>query len=335
MKATIKMIAKAADVSVATVSMVLNKKDERISPHTRQKILGIAEALHYQPNAIARSLVTAQTRTVGLLIPDVANPFFAEVAKCIEVELSAANYNLFLCNSGNDQKKEKAYLYELLSRNIDGLIIASAHVEEMEMRQMLEALKTPFVVFDRHCGNSTFCEVSVDDRKGGVLAAEELLAGGHRSAVCLCGSLSYRNIRERVEGFTQTWKQRAVFREEWIFASQMTIQSGYESAQRFLREVPAGSVTAVFCANDLIAFGAYKAFKEAGLMIPDDISVVGFDNIAFSEYLMPSLTTVAQPIAAIGKKTAQMVLELIGNTESAPQNHVFPVEILRRQSVRY
>ena len=333
MKATIKTIAEVAGVSVATVSMVLNKKDNRISDVTRQKILAIAKKLNYQPNVIARSLVTATTKTIGLLIPDVSNPFFAEIAKHIESELSKCQYNVFLCNSNNDRQKEQTYLYELASRNIDGLILASVNLEEVSTQQALQALKTPVVVLDR-CSDDDLNAVSIDNRSGGGIAAQEFLRQGHRKAMCFCGSLEYKNIRERVAGFTEVWNEIAYIGPDLVFPGEMTVASGYERACQLMELIRQREITALFCTNDLIAFGAYKAFKEAGLSIPDDISLIGFDNIEFAEYLVPSLTTIEQPVAAIGKRAATVLLNLVGHKITEKGNYVFPVNLIRRNSVK-
>lgn len=335
MKATIKTIAQKARVSIATVSMVLNKKDERISETTRQKILAIAAELNYQPNVIARSLVTARTKTIGLLIPDVSNPFFAEIAKSIETNLSEKNYNVFLCNSNNDKKKEKAYLAELLSRNIDGLIVSSVNAEDFIDKKTIAAARIPILVFDRYADGQDYYTISIEDKKGGALAAGEFADSGHLAIACLCGSTHYRNMRQRVEGFKETLANRSIKIDPALFiASDLTIEGGYQSAKALISPIKERRVTAVFCTNDLIAFGAYQAFKEAGLEIPGDVSVVGFDDIEFSKYLSPPLTTVGQPISAIGRQAARTILRA-AKASRPEQNHViFPVRLMRRGSVK-
>lgn len=335
MRATIKMIAEQARVSAATVSMVLNKKDSRISETTRRNVLEIAAAMQYQPNVIARSLVTAETKTVGLLIPDVSNPFFAEIAKCIETRLNQRNYHVFLCNSNNDKCMEKAYLRELVSRNIDGLIVSSVNLDESDTQEIMRRLNMPFVVFDRLADCKDFPAVSIEDRCGGRMAAQELLANGHRRIACLCGSLQYRNIRERVAGFQEVLSEHVEgLLPEMLFEGELTLQGGYESAKRMLSQLSVHGITAIFCTSDLIAFGAYKAVKESGLRIADDISVIGFDNIEFSEYLTPPLTTIGQPIARIGERSVRMLLAMIGHEEEVVENYTFPVRLLRRSSVK-
>ena len=330
------MIAQQAQVSIATVSMVLNKKDARISDKTRQKVLAIAAALEYQPNVIARSLVTSETRTVGLLIPDVANPFFAQLARWIECALSRENYNLFLCNSGNDKAREQAYLHELLNRSIDGLIVSSVNGDAFFGLRMGGKQPIPVVAIDRLSERRDFYSVLVADEDGGKLAAQEFLKNGHRSVACLCGPFAYSNIRARVQGFRSALAEAGVqLPAALCIETELTIAGGYAAARRLLDLRVRRPLTGVFCANDLTAFGAYKAFAEAGLYIPDDLSVVGFDNIEFSQYLRPALTTVAQPIRAIGEKAVAALLAMMRGAEKPqPPRCVFPVELIRRESVR-
>lgn len=336
MKTTIKMIAQQAQVSIATVSMVLNKKDARISERTRQKVLRIAEALEYRPNVIARSLVTSETRTVGLLIPDVANPFFAQLARWIERALSREDYNLFLCNSGNDKAREQAYLHELLSRSIDGLIVSSVNGDAFVDRQLGGKHPVPVVAIDRSCERNRFYAVLVADEAGGALAAREFLQNGHRQLACLCGPLAYENVRARVRGFRRVLAEaRVQLPAACCIETELTIEGGYRAAERLLALRAKRSFTGVFCANDLTAFGAYKAFAERDVSIPDDLSVIGFDNIEFSQYLRPALTTVAQPICAIGEKAVSALLTMMrGEGKPQPPRCVFPVELIRRASVR-
>lgn len=335
LKTTIKMIAQEAQVSIATVSMVLNKKDARISDKTRQKVLAVATALEYRPNVIARSLVTSETRTVGLLIPDVANPFFAQIARWVECALRRENYNLFLCNSGNDKAREQAYLCELMSRSIDGLIVSSVNGDAFLDLQRGGARSIPTVAIDRLPDRSEIFSVLVADEAGGALAAREFLRAGHRRMACLCGPLAYGNIRARVQGFRQTLAEANVTLPAALCVeTELTIEGGYAAAKRLCRAWGRTPVTGVFCANDLTAFGAYKAFAEAGLSIPEDLSVIGFDNIEFSQYLRPALTTIAQPIRAIGEKAVSMLLRLMQGEAPQLVRCVFPVELIARESVR-
>lgn len=336
MTATIKMIAQKAQVSIATVSMVLNKKDQRISDKTREKILQIAAELNYQPNVIAQSLVTSETKTIGLLIPDVANPFFSEIAKCIEIRLSKENYSLFLCNSNNNKKIEQAYIQNLLNRNIDGLIISSVHIKSFLESEILRKTKTPFLIFDRLTSRDDFHTISIADKTGGRLAAKELLSNHHQKCACLCGSLDYQNIKNRIDGFKEVLDQQGLtIPDAFIIESDLTIMSGYESARKLIAPIKDKQITALFCSNDLIAFGAYKAFKEHNIRIPNDISVIGFDNIAFSDYMMPPLTTIEQPISSIGKKAAEMILNIIHNKPKTAQKYTFPVRLLKRESIKH
>lgn len=333
MSVTIKDIARKVGVSIATVSMVINNKDSRISERTKQRINEAIRELNYHPNIAARSLMTSETKTVGLIIPDVSNPFFADFAKNLESRLSQHQYSLFLCNSNNNLEKEENYLSELINRNVDALVISSVNIEELSETELFRQVKTPILLFDRKLDSSNINTISIDNFRGGYLAAQELVRHGHTDLCCISGSFRLDNIRTRFEGFRSFLGESGLsFGGESLYEGELTLEHGYRSAKEFVRRRKEKNYTAVFCTNDLIALGVYKAFREEGVRIPEDVSIIGFDNVEFTAYLSPPLTTVAQPVRELGEKSADIVVNLLsGNRTNEPL--FLPVALVRRASV--
>ena len=333
MSVTIKDIARRVGVSIATVSMVINNKDSRISESTRQKINEAVKEMNYHPNIAARSLMTSETKTVGLIIPDVSNPFFADFAKNLESRLSQYQYSLFLCNSNNSMQKEENYLLELINRNIDALVISSVNIEKLSETKLFRQVKIPILLFDRELDSSNISTISIDNCHGGYLAAQELVRNRHTDICCVSGSLQLNNIRARFEGFRRYLEESGLsFDNASLFEGGLTVEHGYDSAKKIAEIRKTKSCTAVFCTNDLIAVGVYKAFREEGIRIPEDVSVIGFDDIEFAGYLSPPLTTIAQPVRELGNRSADIVVRLISdNRLSKPL--CLPVKLVRRESV--
>ena len=333
MSVTIKDIARKVGVSIATVSMVINNKDSRISDRTKRKINDAVKELNYHPNLAARSLMTSETKTVGLIIPDVSNPFFADYSKNLDSRLSQQQYSLFLCNSNNNMEKEENYLSELINRNVDALVISSVNIEELSGTELFREVKIPILLFDRKLNSSNINTISIDNFHGGYLAARELVQNHHTDICCISGSFRLDNIRARFEGFRQYLAESGLsFDGESLFEGELTLEHGYRSAKEIVRRKNEKNYTAIFCTNDLIALGVYKAFREEGVRIPEDVSIVGFDNVEFTDYLSPPLTTVAQPVRELGEKSADIVVSLLsGNRVNEPL--CLPVALVRRASV--
>ena len=312
MKTTIKDIAKAAGVSQTTVSFVLNDHSKTISEATKIKVRRAVEELNYQPNHAAISLVTRKTKTIGLIIPNIGNPFFAELALSIEECVSKQGYNLILCNTNERYQKDIDYLKLLSARRVDGLLIAISPTkdkeEETKIIDTINHLDLPVVAIDRWLTGMNCNRVSIDHRLGAQLATNYLINLGHRQIATITGPLSVYTGRRRLTGFKEALEAHSIpVNEKLIIEGDYSFNSGYQSGLKVLKEHP----TAVFVANDMMAFGLLKAAKEMNISIPNDLSIVGFDNLLMSSLIEPQLTTINQPIDELGEKVCEMLFDLI------------------------
>jgi LacI family transcriptional regulator len=326
--ATIYDVAAAAGVSISTVSHVLN--DTRfVSAATKLRVLAAVEQLNYRPSSLARALVRQETRTVGLIVPDNANPFFAEMAREIENHGFAAGYNVLLCNSGRSAAKELAYLDMLISKRVDGAIYMTSDMAK-ERLQPLQEHRIPVVTFDRQYDATD--TILLDNFQGGYDATCHLIGLGHCRIACLSGPDASTRSNDRVLGYRQALTDAGLpVDPALILAGDWSFQSGCEHTQRLLQmTVPP---TALFACNDTLAIGAIAALVAHGLAVPGDLSVVGYDNITLSAYTVPPLTTMATPIAAIGQHLCQMLLDRInGHLPPEPQIVTARSELLPRAS---
>jgi LacI family transcriptional regulator len=304
---TIRKIADIAGVSSATVSKVINGKDKHISSETRERILRIVEREGYIPNGIAKSLRIKNTRTLGLILPDVTNLFFSEVAKGIEDAAAKRGYSVILCNSDNNDDKEKMYLKILQEKMVDGIILTSSH---SNIGSELEHVPVPIVLIDRDVQtDKPVGRITVDNELGGYLAAKLMLDKGCRSIGHITASLEYKPSAERYNGLIRALEEYGITMLNGnIFTGLFTIETGYEGAVRLMSS---SKVDGIFCGNDLIAIGAMKALKEMGMRIPEDIRLVGFDDIALAKYTDPPLTTVRQPIYSLGENAIRVLIGMI------------------------
>lgn len=326
---TIKMIAELAGVSSATVSKVINGKDQSISEDTRRRILEIVEREGYIPNGVAKSLRIKNTKTIGLILPDVTNPFFSEVAKGIEDAAAKRGYSLILCNTDNKENKEKMYLKILQEKKVDGLIITASH---SKLGDQLDKVSTPVILIDRDIKTSKpVGRITVDNITGGRLAAEKLLESGCRKIVHITAELENKPAAERYKGFVEVLGGNAIeFSKSGLYTGYFTVETGYEGIMKLSELL---EFDGVFCGNDLIAIGAVKALRELGRRIPEEVSVIGFDDIALSKYIDPPLTTIRQPIYKLGENAIIVLLGMIegGATE---ESVVLQPELMERMSCR-
>ncbi|MCR8642717.1 LacI family transcriptional regulator [Paenibacillus sp. N1-5-1-14] len=330
MSITIKDIAKIANVSITTVSLILNNKCHNIGEETIKRVRSIIEEHNYRPNALARGLITSKTRTIGLLVPNITNQFFAEITKGVEDGLSEHGYNVFLCNSYNDIDKEKQYIRVLKEQRVEGVILSSTNTVTQDYYSYLKEQGVAFVLLDRHASEPLNNGIIVDDRKGGFLAAQHLLELGHRKIGCLVESTGLCNIDERLHGYKDALAQYGVpYEEKFVVSGELTIEGGCQAAIKLIEEQ---IVTAIFATNDLMAIGVYEAAIQLGKRIPEDISVVGFDDISFAHYLTPKLTTVRQPIYEIGRRAAANLIYILQNKLYMPSTEVLDVELIIRNS---
>jgi LacI family transcriptional regulator len=329
--ATLKEVAQRAKVSYTTVSHVINAT-RPVSDEARARVLAAIDALHYVPSALARSLKSARTGTIGLIIPNNTNPYFSEVARGIEDHCYSAGYSVILCNVDDDPARQRHYLNVLLSKRCDGLIMTALTPAEGEL---LRTKKVPVVLLDRTPQGQPFDVVDVDNLAGGALAAQHLLALGRRRIACIGGPDEIALSRQRIDGVYSALAAAGLEIDAALCChADFTSMGGYLAARKLLALPPEQRPDALFCCNDLMAIGALRAAAEAGITVPQALAVVGFDDIELAQFVHPALTSVAQNTRALGRLTAQCLLARIADPELPPQQHRFtPVLQVRESSL--
>ncbi|TYP74089.1 LacI family DNA-binding transcriptional regulator [Paenibacillus methanolicus] len=327
MKATIYDVAKEAGVSIATVSHVINGKG-KISRERREEITRIMVRMGYKPSMIASALTGKKTYALGLLVPDISNPFFAEIARAVEDEGQRHGYSVFICSTDNKDEKVEHYAELLRQKNVDGVIIGTGMKELTVLDPLLNG-GVPIAFLSREFPTAKVPSVVVDDYAGGAAAAEHLIALGHRRLAVLAEEESVSSSRERVRGFRQTLAAAGIALDQ----TDVRMSGLKESMDRALELLGrADRPTAIFCCNDMLAIGALRAAKELGLRIPRDCSIVGFDDTVLASVTDPPLTTVAQPIDRMGQAAVQVLVRLIEQPEARSERIVLPPALSIRQS---
>ena len=319
MRVSIKDIAKVAGVSHPTVSRALSDSP-LISEETKGRIQRLAQEMGYSPNALARGLVTRQTYSVGVVVTTIADPFVAEIVQGIEATAHDYGYTVILCNSESAPEREIASVEMLRSKRVDGVIVTASRVGALYL-EYLEQIGGPIVLINNHneeSGRYTF-SVSVDNRHGGRLAAEHLVQLGHRRIAYVAGPANHSSDLDRLAGYRQALVEGGIQPDLALVVPGNGRPDGGEKAlQAILALDP--RPTAVFCYNDMTAIGLIHAAQQAGLSIPQDMAVVGFDDILFASYLYPPLTTVAQPKVEMGQHAMHMMLSLITAKEESEED---------------
>jgi LacI family transcriptional regulator len=320
MRATIKDVARAAGVSPSTVSFVINNKPFPISANTREKVLKAVEELHYRPNQLAVGLVTNTTNTIGFILPDSTNPFFATLSNQIEIKLRQKNINIIIGNTNGDPKVTREYLRIFSDRCVDGIILAQLDFEDEEetikCQDLIDNIDTPVVYTDRVAADRNHFSVMVDQKLVGYLATKHLLEQGHTRIGCASGSIHLNVNSSRYEGYTQALHEHGLSADpDLLFCDSLSIDCGIKALPCLLGR----NVTAIFAFNDMIAYGIYKECRSYNLSIPGDLSVVGVDDIALSDIIQPPLTTVAQPVTQIADYVVKGILDLMKNPHMAQE----------------
>jgi LacI family transcriptional regulator len=325
-------VARLAGTSPAVVSYVLNGGPRSVAPDTKARVLAAVEQLGYRPNGIARSLRMNRTMTLGLVIPDTANPFFAELARAVEEAAFGRGYTLLVGNASEDETRQTAYVRTFLERQVDGLFLVPAH-GPLTCQTELERFRTPWVILDRHApGVSGVPEVRVDNRTGAFEATRHLLEHGHRQIACIAGPDDVMSANERVAGWRDALAAagpEAQAAEPRLRQGAFGRRAGYEAARDL---IAAGDVHAIFVASDEQALGVTRAIAEAGWRCPDDVAIASFDGIAAAAYSTPALTTMAQPFTDIAQAGMAALADLIAGNEVAPLSTVLPVTLQARGS---
>ena len=329
---TMKRIAGELGVSITTVSKVLNNRAD-ISEATRSRVLAKVEELGYKRNAVARSLSLRRSHTLGIVIPDLMHSFFVEIIAGIEPVASTRGYGLLLCSSSENPEKERSELEMLRSRQVDGIVLASAHGSGITgLLQQLTKQGTTLVMIDRDDHPSVKCHrVLTDDERVGQLATDHLLDRGRR-AIAHIGGPAIVHAKRREKGWRDALRARGIKPpDEWIARGGFMESEGYQAMKRVLDVRP--KVDAVFAANDPSAIGAMKAIWEAGLRVPDDIAVVGVGDIALGDLLRVPLTTVGWSRTDQGRHAAELMLNSLDEDNDAePQRVIIPPRLIVRES---
>lgn len=333
MRVNLKYLANQANLSPAAVSLILNGKKVRVSKEKRDKVLKLAKEHNYQPNSLARALATKKTNIIGLLIPDITNYFFAETALYIETTLRDYGYSLILCNTADHAAEEKKYIDLLLSYGVDGLLICISHESlfDAKLISKLEKLDIACVAFDRFTDELAFPYVSIDNLYGSQLAMQHLLDNGHTRIGFIGGPTNVLSASKRLEGYLNSLKKAGLkAKEEYIRYGNYHFESGYIAGLSLLKET---DINAVFVANDMMAYGFYKAARELNKRIPEDISVIGFDDLPFSSTLDVPLTTLKQSTDELAHQVCDILLKKLAG-ENYPRHVILNPRLSIRKSVK-
>ncbi|MGD9099068.1 MAG: LacI family DNA-binding transcriptional regulator [Anaerolineae bacterium] len=325
-RVTMADVAREAGVSLMTVSRVVNHKDD-VSPSTRQRVLEIIEQLDYRPSGVARGLATKRTGTLGLVIPDVANPFFSDVARGAEHQAYAEGYNVFLCNTNEEPQREVTVLQLLEEKRVDGIVLCSSRLDDDELRPLLEQ-HSAVVLLNRRLQGEGISVVLVDDETGGRLATQHLLQAGHRAIGFLAGPATSQSGRQRARGYRAALAAvNLVYDAACVQHCAPVVEGGRQTTHELLTAHP--ELTALFCYNDLVAIGALQACADLGRKAPDDLAVVGYDDIPIAALVTPPLTTCRVPRYDLGVQAMRLLLKQVSGCPGDGQIVLQPELIVR------
>jgi len=326
---TIYDIAEKANVSISTVSRVFNNS-ELVTSKTRNKVENAIRELNYIPNAIARSLVNQKSKTIALIVSDISNPFFTRVIEGVEDVVSKAGYFILYCDTRYDLKREENYIQQLLEQRVDGIITFSTSESAYKIVKNVEKV-VPFVSIQSELKGAD--SINTYDVKGAFLAVEHLISLGHENIALIIYDYNNLSINSRINGYIHAHKHyKLPVKKEYIFKTKFLPNAGYHETNEVLDSHP--EITAIFAYNDILAASCYSALENRGLKIPEDVSVVGFDNTNISSIIAPKLTTVAQPMYEIGANAAQLLMQKLNGGEQGkdPQMMILPTKLIVRDS---
>lgn len=317
-------------MSFTTVSHVVNRT-RPVSDAARVRVERAIADLGYFPSAVARALKTSQTRILGVIVPNIINPFFSELVRGIQDCCEQHHYSVFLLNGDDDPQVQGRSLDMLLGRRVDGVILATPSGPAATLARRISATKLPTAIVDRPVPGARADHIAIDHAAGARLAMEHLLELGHRRIAHISGPTAFEVSRLRIAGWRKALQKAGVEpREDWLLEGDFLAPSGHELARKLLAQ---GDITAIFAANDMLAFGALRAAAEQGWLVPRALSVVGFDGIEMGNFTSPALTTVGYPIRDMGEKAAMVLIDrLAGRTKHAGETVVPPRLIVREST---
>ena len=327
MKPTIYDVAKEAGVSIATVSMVINNTG-RISTKTRKKVLKVMDELKYYPSAAASTLTGKSTRTLGLLMPNIANPFYSELARSMEDRADELGYSVIVCSTDYKEEREQKYISLFLRKQVDGFIITSGF-NSVDLIKELVDQQIPIILVAYNISKFSLDTVSIDDYTGGYQATSYLAELGHQRIAVITETV--QSSVDRVRGYRNALQDyQLVYDDNLCLETPATVANGAKATEEFLdlKEPP----TAIFAFNDILAIGAMEAVRKRGLSIPEDISIIGFDDTPLASYSNPPLTTMAQPLEDIGYQAIDLIVAEIEGAKRTSQRIMLPAKLVVRKS---
>lgn len=321
-------VARRAGVSISTVSRVLNNSDYPVKQETRERVLAAIEELKFRPNDLARGLLLKKSRTIGLVVPDISNPYYPELSLGIEATASEHGYSVIFCNTSRSVEKLSQYVDVLLQKRADGIILAGGGTQSVQVSQVLSDFDVCVALVGRH--NLPFPSVQVDNFGAAREAMAHLLEMGHRDISFLSGPASLTSVQDRLAGYRAALEEQGIHPDDRLYhEGDFGAESGYEGAKALLQG--ALRPTAIFAANDRMAVGALAAAADIGLRVPEDVSVIGFDDTVLASQIRPALTTVAVPAYEMGATVMRLLLKLLAG-EECPPTSMLPTRLVIRQS---
>ncbi len=322
--ASIRDVARMANVSPATVSRVMNGT-ANVDEEKKRRVLEAIKETGFVPNEVARSLFKKSAKLIGLILPSIENPFFAQLAGAIERKADKHGFRLVLCNTGSNVEKEKAALQMLTSMNADGIILTTSNDE---IREYTSNCNIPVIVTDRSFnGGDTLRYVHTDHYQGGRMATEHLIEKGCKSIVCIKGQQEISSAKDRYEGYKDVCKEKGI--KEQTVDSAYDFDEGMKVTEELLEKFK--DVDGIIACNDMVAISAYKVLHRKGIKVPEQIQLIGFDDIALAKLMTPELTTISQPVEDIGAKAAELI---ILRDEKAKQEYVFEAKLVERETTK-
>ncbi|BCK18850.1 MULTISPECIES: substrate-binding domain-containing protein [Vibrio] len=330
--ATMKDIARLAGVSTSTVSHVINKS-RFVSDEIAERVNNAAQQLNYAPSALARSLKMNRTKTIGMLVTTSTNPFFGEVVKGVERSCYHQGYNLILCNTEGDNQRMKASINTLLQKRVDGLLLMCSTLEGERLDVFDRYPDIPIVVMD--WGPILFASDKIQDNslQGGYMAAKHLIESGHKEIGCITGPLIRHQAQMRYEGYKRALAEAGIaINPDWIVESDFECEGGYQAFEKLYERGKLPS--ALFVSNDMMAMGVIQAASQRDLRVPDDLSLIGYDDVHIAKFMTPALTTIHQPKYRLGKAAVDTLLYRLENPDTTAQVVQLEPTLVVRNSVR-
>lgn len=330
--ATIKDVAKMAGVSTTTVSHVVNKT-RFVAPETEKLVLEAIKSLNYSPSAVARSLKINTTKSIGMIVTTSETPYFAEIIHAVEEHCYRQGYSLFLCNTQNEPEKIQNHLEMLAKKRVDGLLVMCAEYPQDSRDLLSDFTSIPMVVMDWGPINEDTDIIQDNSFTGGYLATKYLIDNGHTKIGLISGELSKTTAKTRFDGFVKAMAEaNLAINDNWIMEGAFEPEDGYECMNKIL--VQDQLPTAVFCCNDVMALGAISAIGEKGMKVPDDISIIGYDNIHASRFYSPPLTTIHQSKSRLGAQAVNLLFQRIEDKSGTHSKIELHPELVIRKSVK-